>query len=278
MPDIATHYRFAESALKALPEKCRGPIDRAVFDTASAGPDTWFFKDFWKHLSPNEIANRMHKEGGTALLTLLTQAAKADENAKDALYSYVCGFLCHYTLDHHTHPYIRARSAGARGGHMKLERCIDCAELSEWKDSGLFSITRKIFRLKQVGVMKNALDRAYRQVYGIADAAEEMNGCIRAQRAFYVLAQEPSGIVDVLLRFADSGKGKTDLTAVCYRRKENAYVDPMNLSRFEWAAGRSETFPELRENALREVLPLLERVHAYLYEDGAMPQYPELVG
>ena len=277
MPDIATHYFFGDTALKQLPLKCLAPMDRAVFDTATAGPDTWFFKDFWHRLAPNDIANRMHKEGGSSLLTALLALAKEDA-AKDELYSYVCGFLCHYLIDASTHPYINGRSADL-GDHMRLERCIDHVAFSEWKDRGAFCITRRIFRLKKVGGMKNALDKAYFQVYGIPSAAEEMDKCIRNQRIFYVLAEDPTGLFGALLTaVGKKKKGSLDLSAISYHGKEHAAKDPMNLARAEWAPGRRESFDELRQSAVRKVIPLLEGVYSYLYENGAMPDLGELVG
>lgn len=132
MPALYAHLRFGEEVYKRLPEAYKHLIEQypEAFSLGTQGPDILFYH---QPMKANEIRKR-----GTYLHTLsgeeffLNQGEKLVQNAnggdvlKDngAFAAYICGFLCHFTLDVCCHPYIDEHSCEAVT-HGKIESEFD---------------------------------------------------------------------------------------------------------------------------------------------------------
>lgn len=139
MPALHAHLRFGEEVAKTLP----GPYTKAIerfpeaFALGTQGPDILFYH---KPLKSNGIRKRgtfLHTFSGEEFFLaqgekLLASAPEGDvekvlgENGAYA--AYICGFLCHFTLDTLCHPYIDANSTEAVS-HGKIESEFDKAML-----------------------------------------------------------------------------------------------------------------------------------------------------
>ncbi|MGI6173971.1 MAG: zinc dependent phospholipase C family protein [Christensenellales bacterium] len=288
MPDCITHACFGGDVLKLLDKDMRAPIARNVFDLATLGPDPWFFHRFWQNRGRGGVSERghlMHKADTGKFLCAIVDAAFARESAAQSLlYSYAAGFMCHYALDSAAHPYINARAKDIRGGHMRIERTIDCHFRDEYGTFGMPSIGKTILRLKKIpSAMREGLDAVYKAVYGWERATDGLNQSLRDQRAFYALAQDKWGIVDRALRLFDSGKGAHDLSALSYYGKENAVPDALNIRRMPWRNPaqpndeRTESFLELYEGAKRRAAAMISASFRYVY--GISREHPaETIG
>lgn len=291
MPDIITHYRLGQAAFQLLAPDLQASILSDVYDHATAGPDIWFSYRFWQPKAQEgrpERGNIMqHHDTGAFLLALARRIPKGE--AGNPLFSYLSGFLCHYCLDRAAHPYIIYRSGeydgteatrSARGNHTRLERALDLRELQKW---GLriakSPILRKILRLRRLpSTIQLGLDGAYREVYGWDHAYDELNTGLKDQRLFYFLAQDPTGILDALLRLIDRGKSHHDLTAMTYHGREQPEVDIANTTHQPWLHPfdptlRSEqSFDELFDTAARDASAMIGAVWAYqsLGDDDAL--------
>ena len=123
MPALYAHLRFGEEVAKILPEPYQNIIQQypEAFALGTQGPDILFYH---KPTKVNDIRAR-----GTYLHTLsgeeffLSQAEKL-QGGDGALTAYVCGFLCHFTLDVCCHPYINEHSCEAVT-HGKIESEFD---------------------------------------------------------------------------------------------------------------------------------------------------------
>ena len=136
MPDLVSHYYFGEQVLASLPEATQTPIHKDIFFHTTPGPDVWFPMGFYggKNKAKSKRGGYMHKNNTGAFLTALARECRSGTD-RDALFSYLAGFLCHYALDTVTHPYIlyftgeyddTPETIAYRGNHMRLERAIDC--------------------------------------------------------------------------------------------------------------------------------------------------------
>ena len=139
MPALHAHFRFGEEVAKNLPEPYVKAIERfpESFALGTQGPDILFYH---KPLKSNEIRKRgsfLHTWSGEKFF--LAQGEKLLAGAPDgdvesllrengAFAAYICGFLCHFTLDTLCHPYIDG-SSNENVSHGKIESEFDKAVL-----------------------------------------------------------------------------------------------------------------------------------------------------
>ena len=120
MPAIYAHLRFGAEVAKTLPPALRETVEKypEAFSLGTQGADILFYH---KPMKKNEI--RSH---GTYLHTLsggeFFEKQKTEKNS--AFQAYICGFLCHFTLDARCHKYIDDHSTEAVS-HGKIESEFD---------------------------------------------------------------------------------------------------------------------------------------------------------
>lgn len=286
MPDIVTHYHFARRACRKAEPALRGLLDEPLFFYAALGPDPWFSLGFYggkkKALSPR--GGEMQKSRTGAFLRALADEARQAEE-KTHLFSYLAGFLCHYCLDRSAHPYILYKSGDYdearpetllyRGAHTRLERAIDCHIIrrhyrqTPWH----FPIVQTVLSLKKLPEdLRSGLNRAHESVYGWPEVFDDLNRCLRDQKIFYWLMQDPSGLVSLLMSLADNGKSRQDYRSLPYYHKDidPARCDYLNEQKAPWSHPCDESlvccdsFPELFEKALAEAASLLGLARRYV--------------
>ena len=127
MPALYTHARFGEAVIEYLPtpfaEKLR--LHKQAFLLGTQGPDILFYHHPMKKNDVKAKGVFMHKQAGEVFFL---QALKKLETYSDPLTcaegAYVCGFLCHFTLDVVYHPYINANVTDTFT-HGKIESELD---------------------------------------------------------------------------------------------------------------------------------------------------------
>ncbi len=293
MPDLIAHYYFGESVLSALDEPLRARIDPKIYGFTCAGPDVWFSLGFLGGRDkPYAVRGTImqHEKCGAYLLALADEA-KNGGDARDALFSYLAGFLCHYCLDSRCHPYIETmtgnydgteRTRCYRGAHTRLERAIDSHILREkygfvpWH----FPFRKRVLRLRALPEsLRAGLNRAHERVYGWEGCFDQLQRCVRDQRRFYALMKDPLGLLTPLLRLADNGKSTHDLPGLTYHGKDidGAVVDYLNEGRKPWrhfcdtSIESTDGFWTLFEKARGDCLGMIGACRAYVYENGPSP-------
>ena len=103
MPDIAQHHVFGKDVRASLPAEVRSFLLDTPYVFALFGPDPWFVYRIWKRRSGR--GRRMHTTKTGDFLAALALRAR-DGSARQEMFSYLAGFLCHYALDSAAHPYI----------------------------------------------------------------------------------------------------------------------------------------------------------------------------
>ncbi len=290
MPDLVTHFYFAETVLAALPAQTAARIDPKLHGFTSAGPDVWFSIGFtggrYKPLAGR--GGLMHREStGDYLMALADEARRGAD--KDALFSYLTGFLCHYCLDSRCHPYIMTVTGSYdgsdatlryRGAHTRLERAIDSYVIRErygytpWR----FPFLRRVLRLRALPeTLRTGLDAAHERVFGWTGCFDALQRCVRDQRRFYALMKDPCGLLTALARRLDNGHGEYDLPGLTYYRKELAGLDFLNEQHRPWRHFRDPSivsdasFFDLFELAKADCLTMIEACRTYVYDGGGSP-------
>ncbi|MCI1964709.1 MAG: zinc dependent phospholipase C family protein [Oscillospiraceae bacterium] len=105
MPAAITHYC---QALRVW-NQCQQELSLKSADAflwGAQGPDFFYYHRILQPWSKNirEIGDRLHHEKPTRVLSAMRdfQNSKGNELTK----SYLCGFLCHYSLDRTAHPFV----------------------------------------------------------------------------------------------------------------------------------------------------------------------------
>ena len=132
MPALYAHLRFGEEVYKTLPDNYKRLIEcyPEAFSLGTQGPDILFYHQPMKSNDIRKKGTSLHKLSGEEFF--LPQAEKLLQTAKGgdildengAFASYLCGFLCHFTLDVCCHPYIDGHS-NEEVTHGKIESEFD---------------------------------------------------------------------------------------------------------------------------------------------------------
>lgn len=131
MPGLITNYLFGEQAYQALSSNYLKEIinkNTNAYRMGLQGPDIFYY-----YLSPymrkrkNNICNILHeKNTGIFIDNMLEYAGFLETDEKEICLAYIAGFLCHYALDTHTHPYLRYRMQVDLEHHPELHRDAFC--------------------------------------------------------------------------------------------------------------------------------------------------------
>jgi len=135
MPALYAHLRFGEEVVKALPSPYTSLIERfpEAFALGTQGPDILFYHHPMKKNDIRKRGTFLHTFSGNKFFLLQGEkllknvsSDKAEDilNENEAFASYLCGFLCHFTLDVACHPYIDENSTEAVT-HGKIESEFD---------------------------------------------------------------------------------------------------------------------------------------------------------
>ena len=174
MPAATTHIEFARDVLDILPAEERKRITNLpMYYLGSQGPDFFFFSNYV--VLPGTLyrcGSVMHEQKTAALLDAMRRLCAHSGD----LYSYYCGFLCHYALDSSAHPLIRyfaskeAKETGVKEieAHFREEGMIDVHVL---KLRGRTPLSYSVYRdlavsrsdARDLGAMFRLL---FREVYG----------------------------------------------------------------------------------------------------------------
>jgi len=113
MPALLTHYICGDEMVKSIdvPEVSNViKSHRNMFNLGTQGPDFFFYHNAWpwsKGESLYKIGLKLHFEKVKAFFdNALDVIEKAEGEEKEKLQAYLYGYVCHYSLDLHTHPYI----------------------------------------------------------------------------------------------------------------------------------------------------------------------------
>lgn len=114
MPGLITNYLFGERAYQSLSPNYLKDIIRKypnAYRIGLQGPDIFFYYlSYYMRTRKNNIYTVLHKKNtGMFLDNMIEYAVILEPEESEVCLAYISGFLCHYALDIHTHPYFRYR-------------------------------------------------------------------------------------------------------------------------------------------------------------------------
>lgn len=244
MPDIVVHTKFGAQAL----ERVQTYVDRAVYDFGLLGPDPYLFYRWYLppfHNRVNRYSSAMHREHTGDFLAELARRAKDDSQ----VFSYLCGFLCHYALDSTTHPYINRMAGFSASMHMAVEHKLDVMSGGNIRIPPFLPDT-----------LKESVGGAIAKIYGWDDAWEKLREGRRDMAPFFRIVSDQKGMLD---RFAE--KTRTKLRLISYRSKA---IDDMDLSGFQ----------PLYQQALDDAVRFIETAKEFVSGNIAEAAFREVIG
>ncbi len=280
MPGFTTHYLFGLNACKQL---CNTPLkdiiqkNRAPFSLGLQGPDVFFYFLPSYAIHANNIGAIAHTERTGLFLYHLLNSRKLFSSGKkqQAAMAYIAGFVGHYTLDTHCHPYIywktgfQEKNSRYHGRHMGLEVDIDtellqfykhCQPSAFWQNSTirLTSLQRR--------TIASILHYVYHKTYpelGISYATMQASICSMQIGTKWL--HDPSGRKKhIVCRLEQVILGYPLLSALIPSDTLTMHIDPLNILRQPWrnpwdkSRISTDSFFDLIEQAQKDYLELLK--------------------
>lgn len=125
MPSAYAHYRFGAQLLKRMPpDFCRtAQRFRQLYDVGLHGPDIFFYYSPLMKTSAGSLGSKLHHQSGIEFFTRACKRLRLEPS--EGGYAYLYGLLSHYCLDSVCHPFVNARAAEGKMGHVELETEFD---------------------------------------------------------------------------------------------------------------------------------------------------------
>ena len=213
-------------------------VDKDIFHFAQLGPDPLIFYRFcfpFVRKGGNHRGAIMHTEKTGEFLLRLAQKCRTRET-----FSFLAGFLCHYSLDSVVHPYINKLTNGEAHLHMAIEHQLDLHVLSHTGKP-----LRRLMDLFAPYHTNLAFSEALRQVYGWDDDCYRKG--YRYMKWFYAVTKDSRGVLNKLLKLFPE-----QFSALSYRTELCKDVD---LSEYE----------VLELQAVREAVVMIRAAYRYWY-------------
>ncbi len=126
MPGFYTHARFGKKVFETLNMELKQKISEYedLFYIGLQGPDILFYH---KAYIGNEISKKgfaQHGQPGKVFFEPAREIIRNCENT-DAAFSYLAGFVCHFTLDSQCHPYIATVEEDTKLSHAEIETEVE---------------------------------------------------------------------------------------------------------------------------------------------------------
>lgn len=279
MADIYSHSKLAKEVVNKLEKS----VDYNNLFLGAQGPDPFYYNFFSsEHSEYRSLADLMHNKDTRKTLTGMVNYL--EKNYSHKLYSFVIGFITHYALDVHIHPYIYNKvgiynkndeqTHSYRGLHLKFERAIDCVLIE--KDTEMkphkYSLTKNIIRTDKVDqVVVDMFDVVLKKVYAFKDCGKMYQIATTAMyKNMKNLVYDPFGIKSFVFKIVDFFKRSEDLfmrDLTFYNRIED--YDYLNIKNNVWNHPvtndeSTKSIPEILIDAQEFAISMIDQVDLYL--------------
>lgn len=305
MPALLTHYLCGDEMVKSVdtPEIVK-VIDshRNLFNLGTQGPDIFFYHNAWpwaKGKSLSGIGSRLHHEKVKAFFDHAFEALerKKDEG-KEKMLAYMYGYLCHYALDTHTHPYIYYKTGFAMDEkddkkkydayHRKFEAEIDVIMTEEI----LKKRTHEILSHKLIAISDEEADllaRMYswilKNLFGMDIPESDIRKAPKDMKNVTIALRDVIGIKKAVIGFIEKMADRHPLISnMIYPHKIDKKLDHLNAAHSSWHypwsldAVQNNSFLELFNDAVKEAKNMCMAVNQYFNGNLDKSKLLEIIG
>lgn len=281
MPGLITHYLCGLEAIKQTKSqhvKAIASKRHSVFNLGTQGPDFLFYYRAWPWADSEgipDIGKKLHRKNIKATFSRMLGYVKS-QNApeRDILSAYILGFICHYILDVHAHPYVYYKTGFARSEkddalkyvyyHRLFETTIDVLMLKRILNLAPHRLNvPEIIKISEAEskVIAGMFEHVIRNVHGdnitVSQAVTAINDMHTIQRSL----DDPSGLKRLLISKLEHMKGSYPLvSSIIYPQEIRDSLDYLNLKKESWhlpwdnSAEFNSSFVEIFDDAVRETL------------------------
>ncbi len=305
MPGLISHFLCADACLHKLEaSKIKERINkyRPLYNVGAQGPDVFFYylPSLYRS-SMRDLGNTLHKtKVGSFFAALITLAEELDnEEKREAVLAYLAGYLTHYTLDTHAHPYIYYKSgfktAESKGlrlrhsvNHRQFETNLDVLMLqlvtgqkpSEKKISELVQV-----RFKEAQIVANILSAALHRTYGVTLNNRQVYNAFYSMYALNRILQSPKGRRKYILTFMEDVTLKEHvLSSLIHEDLIQDGIDYLNLKKndwhYPWEKGTAHThgFTDMFQNAVKDGVAMINGLYNYFNSQITKEELLKLIG
>lgn len=259
MPAIYSHYLFTSSLLDEIPYKLNDN-QKKLFIIGAQGSDPLYF---YGQVLPREnkekvnfYASRLHHQDPSNFISFyIDYANKQDKKLKDDLFSYLYGYISHYTLDRNMHPYVFYHS-GTKGlyDHQVFEANLDLELLINKNKQDIKS--KSAFVRKGINKVLLQISEIF-YLYSISHNFEGVD------KKSFIKGVKDMALASKLL-CSPKGKSKWFFNTFMRRKSANALAMPkkpylgydyLNLERHKWK------YPSTKQETNKSVLDILDDAH-----------------
>ena len=279
MADIYTHILVADKILENLEDDLKGSLKdhKNVFFLGAQGPDIFFYHrifPWYKKSKLKRIGDRIHGEkvNDFFMSGLRHIESMPVSDHKRILKAYFLGFMTHYAVDIHTHPYIFYHS-GHEGGynHKYYEVFLDtCMAL---KTDFAYAPTHQQIKTskKERMMIGNFLSIVLKEVFDLEDISKEISQAIGDMSLVLAMLYDPRHIKKPFLtKIDDLTHSKGKIKTAIFPMKLEAKIDYLNNEHDQWFHPckphklSTASFEELLDQSIDYGINLLETANIYL--------------
>jgi len=288
MPGFLTHYIAGQNLIQSVASPVTEIIKSGekLFNLGSQGPDIFFYY-FPGQLRKRSrgVGSHMHESDLGVFLAYMARLAKeAPAQDKDIIFAYTSGFIMHYALDSHAHPYVYAmtHNEGApkiknSADHRKFETAIDVAmlelmggkkpaELKQWE-----LINAEACHMCTAAA---ALSLGVYQVYNRDVPPKVVHRAMRHTVHFTRLIQSKTGRRKRWMELVENMTIRQPLfSSMIHMQALTEGFDYLNTRKAPWIApwpkaeSQTDSFVDRYNAAVREAVLLVTGLHDYVYGD-----------
>ena len=289
MPGLITHYICGEATIHELPADIRDILQngRQLYNLGCQGPDMFFYylPGLLKKSARN-LGVDMHKTHvGDFFSSMLDRQNAAHGAERLMIFSYICGYLSHYTLDCDAHPYVYYKSGFQTQGdktprlrysvrHRSFETAIDVLMLKIM--SGEKPADKKLWQLikaekDEAMVIAGVLSHSIYGAYGRDISQKEVFSAIRYMVYLTRVLQSKRGRRKKLMELGENLTiGDHIVSSVIHMQEVAGNIDYLNITKQPWYMpwdGDNEihhSFGEMYNLAVAEGAKLMKRNYMFL--------------
>lgn len=271
MPAFFTHYSLGVKNYKKLEQKRLKHIikeHQKAYSLGTLGPDLFFYYFPDMILKDRKPASVMHEKHAQIFFEhMLKRAELFSNSSKKIAYAYIAGFIGHYELDVHCHPYVYLITESDEpyqksGKHFALEAAMDLYCSYEYLHRVPTELDQRVIidiTKQEKRVISTLLADAYNAAYHFPKQSKRS---IRLKLQF----------VRTVISLLEDSKGWKERVFASFEKRIFGYqvTSPLfiNNNSYEYTVKDWYQFQELWREALTEyqkVMPYLER---YMMQKG----------
>jgi len=278
MPAAITHFLHAQRVLNLFQKQgTKLELNKDAFLWGAQGPDFLYCHRYfpWQRgASLKEYAEKLHLEKPSKTLALMRKYLGLQPQAAATL-SYVYGFLCHYSLDRLSHPFIQYGAQALHEQNPEQDEDILHNQIESALDVIMLRYERSTlpteFNLKQTvpknGEVQSAIADLYAfllcGLFGTADAGIPLLQATNDCRMVFGLLNDRTTMKKAIAEHVEKGRKRT---ISCHFRgiSEGGEYDYANILHADWCwpahstVYRKESFFDLYEKSVKDSMNLID--------------------